>query len=161
MKFELRHTFACTPERLWEITEAPDFDRRLAAVSQSERELVEDTMRGTQRFMRRRITARRELPAAMKKVTGTEHIAWDQLTWRQPGSNDLRWEIVPMLLKDRFSGSGTTRVIVTAQGCERIIAGDITIRVPLLGSTMEKRIVDDVRESYEKAAAVVREVLKG
>ena len=97
----------------------------------------------------------------MKKVTGTEHIAWDQLTWRQPGSNDLRWEIVPMLLKDRFSGSGTTRVIVTAQGCERIIAGDITIRVPLLGSTMEKRIVDDVRESYEKAAAVVREVLKG
>ena len=65
-----------------------------------------------------------------------------------------------MVLQDRFSGSGTTRVVAKAGGCERIIAGDLTIRVPILGRKMEQRLISDVASGYERAAVIIREMLR-
>lgn len=160
MRFELRHRFDCTPDTLWSITESDDFERRLSAASNSRRELVERTEKNGEIFICRRIIANRELPAPMKKAIGSEHIGWDQHTWRKVGGNQLRWKIVPMVIRDRFSGDGTTTVIPSPTGCERIIAGDVTIRIPLLGGTMEKRLVDDVSASYEAAARIINEILR-
>jgi predicted enzyme involved in methoxymalonyl-ACP biosynthesis len=83
-----------------------------------------------------------------------------QDTRRREGEHTLQWSIEPMVLQDRFSGSGTTRVVAKAGGCERIIAGDLTIRVPILGRKMEQRLISDVASGYDRAAVIIREMLR-
>jgi len=159
MKFELRHAFACTPAELWAITDSEPFEQRLAALTDARRELLTERVENGTRYVKRRISMRRDLPAPMKKVLGGDEISYDQETWRPVDGDRLRWKISPRVLADRFVGEGTTTVRATAGGCERIIAGDLSVKVPLVGSAMEKRLVDDVSASYERAAAVVREML--
>jgi hypothetical protein len=160
MRFELRHAFSCDPDTLWALLEEADFDARLSAATGAERVVVSRTTSGGEEHVVRRISMKRDLPAAMKKVVGSEKITYDQLTWRREGSESLRWEIRPMVLADRFQGRGTTVVRATPGGCERVIAGDLTIRVPLLGGAMEKKLVDDVSASYEQAARIAAQMLR-
>jgi hypothetical protein len=160
MRFELRHRFNCDPDTLWSITESDEFEKRLAAASTSTRELVERTEKNGEVFICRRIVAKRTLPAPMQKAIGSEHIGWDQHTWRKVGTNVLRWKIVPMVIRDRFSGEGTTTLRPTGDGCERVINGELTIRIPLIGGAMEKKLVEDVSASYEHAARIASEILR-
>lgn len=157
MRFQLKHRFDCDAATLWSITEDPEFERRLGEASASTRELVEQRDDDGTRYVRRRITLQRDLPGPMKKVIGGDRITYDQETWRT--GDKLVWKIAPQVLGDRFSGEGTTKVRSVTDGCERIIAGDLTVRVPLIGGKMEKRLVDDVSSSYERAAQIIRDML--
>lgn len=159
MRFELKHTFDCDAQTLWSITEDPEFERRLGEASNSRRETVELRVEGGERYARKRITVDRDLPPAMQKAIGSKQISYDQETWRPVDGNKLRWRIDPQVLKGRFVGEGTTRVRDLGGRCERIISGDLQVKVPLVGKKMEKRLVDDVSASYERAAAIVRDML--
>lgn len=159
MRFRLAHRFDCTPTELWSITDDEAFEQRLGKASDSKREKVEDDVTDGVRVVRRRITLQRELPGPMRRVVGSNSISYDQITRRAEGANTLEWEIEPMVLQGRFVGRGTTRVVETATGCERIIEGELTIKVPIVGAKMEKRLVDDVSASYEQAAGIIREML--
>jgi hypothetical protein len=159
MHFEIKHRFECEPARLWALIDSAEFDRRLAQESGTGREVIERREVAGESYVKRRITKKSELPAAMKKVVGTDRITYDQESWHKPGTETLRWKIAPQVLVDRFSGSGTTILRATPNGCERIIRGDLTIRVPLLGATMEKKLVEDVSASYDLAARIAVKML--
>lgn len=159
MQFEIRHRFPCPPGHLWALVEAPAFDVRLAQESGATRETIERREVGGELYVRRRISTRRDLPAPMKKVVGTDRITYDQESWHRAGGDTLRWKISPLVLGDRFRGEGQTILRATADGCERIIRGELSIRVPLLGSTMEKRLIDDVTASYDLAARIATQML--
>lgn len=157
MRFSLKHTFDCTAETLWSITEDPDFERRLGEASDSTREVIETRDDHGTRYALKRITLQRDLPGAMKKALGGDHIVYEQETWRD--GDNLKWKISPQVLQDRFHGEGTTRVRAMGDKCERLIAGELTIRVPLIGKKMEQRLVSDVSASYERAADIIRDML--
>lgn len=159
MRFELKHTFDCTPEELWAITDDPSFEARVAEVSDATREIVELREDDGVRYKKVRITVNRDLPPPMRKAIGADHISYDQKTTRKLDSNRLEWSISPMVLQGRFKGEGTTRVRAIGNSCERVIAGELTIRVPIIGPKMEKKLVDDVSASYDRAAGVIREML--
>lgn len=159
MKLDLTHHFTCTPEELWALTESDAFEAHLAEASASKRETIADTREGGVRTVRRRITANRTLPGPFKKVLGTDQIRYDQVTVRADGANRLEWRIEPEVLKGRFQGAGETIVEATANGCSRRIVGELTIKVPLVGGQMEKKLVDDVERSYTKAAEIIRKLL--
>ncbi|MCB9507762.1 MAG: DUF2505 domain-containing protein [Myxococcales bacterium] len=159
MRFEIRHTFPCPPERLWEVTDSEEFERRLAEATGATRVLLEQSVKDGSRYTKRRISMKRDLPAPMRKALGTDEISYDQETWRPVEGDRLRWQISPKVLGDRFSGTGTTTVRATPAGCERIIAGDLQVKVPLIGGAMEKRLVDDVTASYERAAKIALDML--
>ncbi|MFT6398844.1 MAG: hypothetical protein ACJAYU_003606 [Bradymonadia bacterium] len=159
MRFELKHTFKCDAATLWAITEDPEFERRLGELSQSTREIIESREEGGERYALKRITLQRELPGPMKRVIGGEQITYDQETWRPVDGNKLRWKISPKVLAGRFVGEGSTRVREIGGQCERIIAGNLQVNVPLVGKKMEKRLVEDVSASYERAAGLLQQML--
>jgi hypothetical protein len=159
MRFELKHTFDCDAETLWSITEDPDFEQRLGGASATAHETIEISVTDSERYARKRVTVQRELPAAMQKVIGGQNISYDQETWRALPGNKLRWSISPNVLRGRFLGEGTTRVRDSGGRCERIISGELTVNIPIVGKKMEKRLVEDVSASYERAAGIVREML--
>lgn len=160
MRLNLRHDFPCDAETLWRLTDSETFEKRLADASNTDRELVESREDGDVQYRRRRISVRRDLPAPMRKVLGSDTIRYDQETWRRAGENTLRWKIIPMVLEGRFTGEGVTRIeSLPDGGCARIIEGDLTIRVPLIGGKMEQKLVDDVAQSYSRAAEILRDML--
>ena len=64
------------------------------------------------------------------------------------------------MLRDKIACDGTSRVVPTATGCERIIEGTIQVAVPLVGGAVERQIVGEISRSYERAADVLRRHLE-
>jgi hypothetical protein len=159
MKFEIKHAFSCTPDQLWELFEDATYEAKLAAASGAGREVLERREEAGELLVRRKISAKRELPAAFAKIIGTEQISYEQETRRAPGADTMRWRILPHVLQDRFKGAGTTVVRATPGGCERIIAGELSIAIPLMGGKLEARLIEDITAGYDKGAAVLRELL--
>lgn len=159
MKFEIKHTFSCSPDALWALFEDATYEAKLAAASGAAREVLERKVEGGVEVVRRKITAKRTLPGPMAKIIGSEEIAYEQETRRPAGSDTMTWRILPHVLQDRFKGSGTTVVRATPGGCERIITGELVISIPLMGGKMEAKLVEDISAGYEKGAGVLRELL--
>lgn len=160
MRLNLSHTFDCDAETLWRITDSEEFEQRLAEASDTTRELIESRDENGVQIRVRRITAKRELPAPMRKALGSDAIRYDQETRRKEGENTLRWTIIPMVLKDRLSAEGVTRIDQVGEGrSSRTIEGEVNVRVPLVGKRMEQRLADEVASGYSRAADIIRDML--
>lgn len=160
MRLDLRHSFSCDAETLWRLTDSDEFEARLAEASNTTREIVERRHENGEHYRRLRISVNRDLPSPMRKVLGSDTIRYDQETWRRDGENTLRWSITPMVLQGRFHGEGLTRIeSEPSGGCARIIEGELTVKVPIIGRKMEERLVNDVAQSYARAAEILRDML--
>ena len=159
MRLNLRHEFACTPEQLWTLLEDKEVDLAMVTANNGSGAWVDDRTEGDTRVIVKRVEVNRDIPGPMKKVLGTDRITYDLVVRRPAGSDRQEWSIRPMVLADRFSGSGTTTIKATAGGCVRVIEGELAVRVPLLGGKMEARLVDDVTKSYDVGADVLRRII--
>lgn len=159
MRFSMTHRFDCTPEQLWDIFESRRFDERLEEVSGVRREVLEEREEDGVIHKKLRCISLKELPGMMKKALGTEHLEFEQTNRLDRSQNILEWDVVTPFLTDRVDAGGTTRVKADGKGCARTIDGEISIQLPLVGKKMEKKLADNLRESYEKAAEIAREML--
>ena len=160
MKLKLEHAFNCTPEEYWELLSDDSVDREITVAADGSYEcLSEATTNGTYR-KHSRIVMNRELPAAMLKVLKTDKIGYELIITRPTNSVTGRWDIVPLVLADRFQGGGTTEFRATPTGCVRLINGELNVKVPLIGKMMEERLVNDVSASYDRGADIIRRRIK-
>jgi hypothetical protein len=159
MKFEIKHTFNCTPERLWELFEDATYEAKLAEASSAAREVLERREEAGEQIVRRKISSKRSMPAPLTKLIGGDQVSYEQETRRKLNAEVMTWRIIPHVLQDRFKGSGTTTVRATAGGCERIITGDFTVSIPLMGGKLEAQLVEVISAGYDKGAGVLREML--
>ena len=67
---------------------------------------------------------------------------------------------VPMVLAKQFTGNGTTTVRAAEGGSERLIEGELVVRVPVLGKQMEAKLVESVEKSYAQAAELALTMLR-
>lgn len=156
MKLKLEHRFACTPDQYWDIVGNHEVDREMAAASNGEYTLLFEREEGDVFVRRQRLVMKRELPAAMVKVLGTQHIGYELETRINRQLSRANWTITPLVLPDRVQGAGVAVVTATKDGCLRVIEGDLTVRVPLIGRKMEERLVADVSDSYDRGAEIIR-----
>lgn len=155
MKFKLEHHFDCSPEQYWAIVRNHEVDEEMARASNGEYELLSETEEGDVLTRRQQIVMKRDLPKPMLKVLGTDNIGYVLETRVNHAHSRSEWTITPLVLPDRVTGAGTAVVTATTGGCRRIIEGDLTVRVPLLGRKMEERLVSDVSESYDRGAKII------
>ena len=59
-------------------------------------------------------------------------------------------------MTDKVDSRGTVRFAERDGAVVRSVDGDVTVKITLLGGTVEKFIVSDVERSYEKAAEFTR-----
>lgn len=156
MKIKLEHAFNCTPEQYWEVLGDDNVDREITMAADGTYELISEATQGGTYRKHSRIVMNRELPAAMLKVLKTDKIGYELMITRPESSTTARWDIKPMVLADRFQGGGTTAFRVTPTGCVRIIEGELSVKVPLIGKMMEERLVNDVSASYDRGAEIIR-----
>ncbi len=160
MRFSMTHHFKCAPDDLWDVFAEPEFDRRLREETGVERELLEAKYEDGVQFERIRSVSNRELPAVMKTALGIERFEFEQQNRLDRSENILNWTVSTPFLSDRVDAGGTTRVEATDTGCTRIIDGQVDIRLPLVGRKMERKLLGNIRESYEKAARIAADLLQ-
>lgn len=160
MKLKLEHRFACSPETYWEIATLENIEHEGSRRNDGEIETLSDELSNGIRTRRQRFYMNRELPSAMVKVLKTERIGYELETRIDVARHRAEWTITPLVLPDRVHGAGVAVVTPTSDGCLRVIEGDLTIKVPLLGRKMEERLIAEVSTSYNTTAEVIREYLK-
>jgi len=157
MKFEIAHTFAVTPEQY----EAVYFDEAFG-VAQCEavslgRTLLKLEKTDTRIVRHVRIEPAREIPGPIAKLIGNAKIAYVEEIDYDVTKRAARWRTVPNIAADKIETAGTFEFLAAGTGTNRIVRGDITVKVFGLGGVIEKFIVEDVKKSYEKAAAFTRD----
>lgn len=161
MKISMDNQFECSPEVLWDIFEDPEFDRRLEEETGVRREVLESrTEEDGVEYKKLKCISLKEMPAMMQKALGTEQFEFEQENWLDRKAGILKWQVNTPFLTDRVDAGGTTRVEETANGSRRLVDGEIVIRLPLVGKKMEKKLSGNIQVSYEKAAAIAREMIK-
>lgn len=161
MQLTIRHPFACSPERYWDLLSDRTFDAasdRESAVEKTR--LEEGRLPDGRRTERLRFRFLDPLPAVAARVLGTPTLTYEQLHVVDDARRSLTWEVVPPVAKERFSAKGTYRVVAAGAGCERIVEGEIKVSVPLVGGTMEEAIGAQIRKSYDRSAVFVSRFLK-
>ena len=156
MKLKADHSFACPPERFWEIFWDDAYNKALDGASAATREVTSDnTVNGVRKWTTR-VTPQRELPRAVQKLIGSSKLSYDQHSELDIAKGTLKWEVKPHVLTDKVKAKGTMSVTPTASGCRRVAEGEITVKVSFVGGQIEKAIVSDVEASYAKAAETMK-----
>lgn len=156
-KLSVRHSFPCTPATFWEMFWDDEYDQMVLDAADVTREILESIEHPdgvvTQRI---RTTPNRELPKAVATVVGAAKLIYTQESRFDPNASTLTWQVTPNVMADKVTAKGQLLVRETPTGCERLVEGEIAVKVRFVGGRIEKAIVDDVTRSYAKAAEVAQ-----
>lgn len=161
MEIRIAHRFPCSPQEYWDATHAPGVEDEMRREADVDHEVLERADRGATILERARISPRKELPAVAQKALGVARFSYVQEVELDNTQLTTRWKVLPDVMRDKVRCEGTSRVVATPDGCERIIEGEIKVGVPFIGGTIEKHIVEMIGKSYDRAADVVRRHLPG
>jgi len=153
VKLFVRHAFPCSLDVFWQMFWDDEYDRQLAEAAGVSRETLWDRTEGATRIWRMRFTPQQELPALVASALGTRKLVYEQES-RLDAQRVLHWEVFPAVWADKVTAKGTMKASSNGTGIERIVDGDITVRVALIGGQVEKQIHKSVLDSYERAYEV-------
>jgi hypothetical protein len=160
MNFELRHAFEHSPERVWETLFSPDYEQAAASLSDITKEVVEEREEGVRSFRRTLCTSPRELPAMMRRAIGSDRLTYTLEEIRHNDTMTLQWRVIPTALGKKVRAEGSYRVIPALNGCERLVKGEVTVAIPLVGGKIERAIGGELKAGYETAWVFARKWLQ-
>jgi hypothetical protein len=152
MKFEIRDSFALSPEALWTELFDPENEAKLAQLAGANREVVAQTVEGDRTTRHVRIHTSHPQMAQLAKLLGGDSVSFDQHFVLDAATRRCTWRYETPA-GDRVRIAGTWRVEPHAEGAERIVEGDVKVSIPLVGGTLEGRIVQSIRDTFAKGTA--------
>ncbi len=159
MRFEVRHPMPRSADIAWRAFFSPDYEAALRARDDSEVELLEEGDRGGIHYRRTKVTSGKTLPGFMQRALQSDRLSYVLEQWRDDRRMELRWKVTPPAMPDKIRAAGNYSCIATPSGCERIVNGEISVAIPLVGGKIETAIGDELRASYERTAVFARQWL--
>jgi hypothetical protein len=160
MRFEAEHDFPGSCAAVAAVLCDPDFQMQLALPDLSLPTVVSRTDDGPTRELTLRYEYVGQLDPIARKVIGGRDVTWiqalrlDTTTYR--GTLTFSAEAAP----DRLNGRADLELVGDGDArCHRRIAGDLHVRVPLVGGTAERRIVPGLLIRLDVEAAALAERL--
>ena len=158
MKLNVRHTFPCTPDVFWQMFWDEDYDRMISRSAGVTRETLWDREQGDERVWRMRFVPDQELPSMVARAVGTNKLVYEQES-RLTADRVLHWQVFPAVVPDKVTARGTMRIEPVSGGVDRIVDGEIAVKISIIGGRIEKSIHKSVVDSYERAAQASRDWL--
>ncbi|MEN9785216.1 MAG: hypothetical protein RLZZ299_480 [Pseudomonadota bacterium] len=156
MRFRIAHTFPCPAATYWDVSNRPEVEAALAAAAEVTTEALGTEVRGDTRVSRTRVRPNRPLPPLVQKALGAERFSYVQESVHDDSRRATRWSVLPDVLGERITCGGTAQVRDLPDGrCERVIEGEIQVRVTLVGGAIEKAVVEELERSYGRGAEVL------
>lgn len=153
MRFRIEHTFANVSVADYETLYFDEpFNTALCQDVKLARRLLERAL--TDGRLRRVATIgpQRELPRAVSKIIGSDRIEYTEHIDYQWGKYQGTWKTISSVLSDKVDCKGTFVFNQRNGGVMRVVEGEIAVKVFGIGGVVEKLIVSDIEQSYEKAA---------
>lgn len=145
----------------WDIFESDDFRRRLEQKARIKQHILEERAEGGVIRKKVRTEPERELPAVAAKLLGSSKLSYVQDSTLDRENNRLDWTVRMDAMSDRVDVKGRTTVVpLPSGGCKRIVDGEITVRVRLVGGQIEKAVVAEFEKSMARAVDIARELIR-
>jgi hypothetical protein len=163
VRFEIDDTFAATRAELEGLLDEPDLYPRMAReLPNIERiELLDADERDG--VVRRRVRytpsgAAERIPAMARGRITPEMMVWveESRFWRREHRLEYRVEPnIPEKWKGQFTSQGEFTFREIEGGVARKIAGEVIVRVPVVGGLVERQLIKDLRGSFRAEAAIL------
>ena len=159
MRFEIEQRFPAPPDVVLAAYTDPALYQALGRTTRIDRpSLLDIDRRGDAVVVRVRYRFTADVPAAALTVIDPNKLTWVDETRYDLSARTSSTGLVPDHYPDRIAGSATSQFV--ADGTDptvtrRLVAGDVTVRVPLVGGRVERAIVDGLREHLESEASAV------
>lgn len=160
---EIHHVYECDEDTFWsDILFDQDFNRRLFLEHLAFEQWEVARFEESDSEIRREVVIRPvtgDLPKPLVALVG------DNLGFREEGVFDKQrrrytFSIIPNRLRDKLHISGEIHVEPRdGQRSERFVRLEVEAKIFGLGSVIEKRIIADTRESYDKGHAFAKKML--
>ena len=146
MKFSVEHEFSASRALVVDVLCDPEFQTALDLPDLSRAEVVEHSVDGATRVLRLRYEFVGHLDPVARKIIGGRKLTWVQDL--EVDTSDYKGRLSFAAEADAQRLFGAADVAIDAIGSDgrdersrRRIAGDLHVKVPLIGGTAEKRIV--------------------
>ena len=153
MNFRIAHEFKkITLEQYEKLNFDEPFNIALCRNVRLARELIEKTE--TDGRLRRvvKVGAEREVPSPVAKIIGAKRIEYTEQVDYTFGTYRGTWDSVSSVLTDKVACSGTFSFADTGDGVQRVVEGNIKVKIFGVGGVVEKFVVADLNRSYQRAA---------
>jgi hypothetical protein len=161
MHFEVEHEFPGSRAQVAEVLCDPAFQTQLDLPDLSKPEVVASSSEGTTRLLRLRYAYVGQVDGLARKIVGGRKLTWIQElrldTESYTGTLSFSAEEDP----GRVNGVAEVAIVAVDgdAASRRRIAGDLHIRIPLVGGTAERKVVPGlVRRLDVEAAALSKEL---
>jgi hypothetical protein len=156
VRFTAEHRFASTPDRVAEVLLDAGFHARLALPDVALPVIVTSDRGGSVGTLRLRYEYVGQLDPIARRLLGSRALTWVQELRLDTADGRGTLSITVDGEPDRVRGEATVAIDATGAGAIRRIAGDLRIRVPMIGGTAEHRIVPGIVRRLDMEAAAVR-----
>jgi len=162
VEIHLRHRIALSAERFWALLHTERYEQAVArALGLHAYRELERRERGDEVY--RRIEVEGPLPESLEGLArrlGIGGVArYEEEQWTSRSRRRVRWRATPPILQSRSTVEGTVRVEpVDPEHCERVLEGEVRVRMPGLGRLAERSIVSHVGRSYGRTARVAEQI---
>ncbi len=112
-------------------------------------EVVRHEDQGERTLIEVRMAFTGSLSGAVRRVIDPDKLSWVTRTEVRPAEARTSWEVLPDHYPDRLSASGGYRFEQGDDGPDSTVVhveGDLLVRVPIVGRSVEKVIVTDLQE---------------
>ncbi len=107
-------------------------------------------------------TMRAEVPDAVKKLVGDTIVVEQVETWGPAGTDGTRTADLEVDIEGKPAGMlGTVTLQPVGGGSHEVIRGDVTVRIPFIGSRIEPEIVKVIRAAIRVEGEAGRAYLPG
>jgi hypothetical protein len=160
VKFAIRQPVAVPPDRAMAAYGSPAFyDGRPTRDDIAMREVVRHEATGDRIVMEVRFAFTGSLSSAVRAVVDPHKMSWITQTEILLAERRSSWVVLPDHYPDRLSADGTYRFEEGDGGpgtTEVAVEGELKVRVPIVGRSVEKVIVTDLRAYIaDEVAALV------
>lgn len=125
-----------------------------------ERTVLTHEDRGDTVFRSVRQVPERELPKAVLKAMGAARLEYTENTTWHKSTGMVDVEVISSVKPDKIKIAGKLWVEPAGEGrCKRMFEMDVTVKVFGIGSMVEKQIVEETRQSYDKSAEITKQYL--
>ncbi|MEM7157186.1 MAG: DUF2505 domain-containing protein [Myxococcota bacterium] len=160
MEYRIEDTFDVSAEYYWDFFFSEPYNAALWPAIEIDWELLKLERTGEGSSLRitreQRLTPRREVPGFLKKfVDGA--ITYVEKNEFSAADNAMKTVTIPGFAADRLRTVGTYRLEVLGPSkVKRIWDGVCECKIPLIGRKVEKQLVEEVRQSYERTTVFTR-----
>jgi len=161
MHFSVEHDLAAAPAVVAALLCDPDFHVRHQLPDLAVPEVVESSMTGAEHLLRLRYEYTGQLDPIAKRVIGSKKLTWLQDVKLDSSTGQGTITFSAEADPGRLNGSADIRLDATGDDSARIsIAGDLHVKVPLVGGRAEKAIVPGLVRRFEVMTDALADELK-